>query len=417
MCDQTTTTSGPRRGLSDVQRPAGGGAPSAPPGGRSSSLDALETTGQIAPQSVQGRAAHAGHESERAAVLGALAADPDDEFGKQVRRMGECCSCPHVGSRDDGRVGVVWFRCRHRLCPLCSKARAQQTAEKIEAACSAADALRFLTLTLRSSDGPLGEQLDRLFACFREFRRTVEWRRHVRGGVYTFEATWNESTGQWHPHLHVLIDGGFWEQQSIAAAWERCTGDSRIVDIRAVHSKRKAASYVAKYAAKPPSMESWPPERIRDYARGVRRRRLVHTFGTMHGVEVDRDEEHAAAAVTEHRIPLALLERRSQLGCPLAARVLTGLADSSSPYRNTLKHRDATTYPRLAGPTAANISSAGAALSALHRLYEDDPVRFLTGGDGDWIGRPRPKPKRRRTDDGSQLDLDSTWREQPRRHW
>lgn len=75
-------------------------------------------------------------------------------------------------------------------------------------------------------------------------------------------------------HAHVLVFGHYWPQPDLAARWERITGDSRVVDVRAVRiSPRKVAALAAegrkatfreylvagvlevlKYAVKPPEL-------------------------------------------------------------------------------------------------------------------------------------------------------------------
>lgn len=368
-------------------------APEAPGGGRSSSLERLETSEQSLGITVQSSAAHHRHRRERAAIIEALRGCPDNGFAKRCSKLADCCATPQVGLTDAGAVGCVWFRCRDRLCPLCAAQRATEVAQRVLDATSAADSLRFLTLTVLSTDAPLREQLDALYAWYREMRRTAAWRAHVVGGVATVEVTRNAETGQWHPHLHVLTDGRFWAQADIADLWERVTGSSRIVDIRKVNRRSTVSKYVAKYASKPAKMDAWPPDAIREYAEAIHRRRMVITTGSMHGVHVDRDSEAERSLVAGDRIPLSALERRSNVGCERASIVLGVLAAQSAGYQQSLSSRRGGQAPTLASPSVALTANVRDAWDDLATLWQDDPVSFVNGGSGDWIKQavpPRP---------------------------
>lgn len=381
------------------------------------SLERLETTEQSLGITIQSAAAHARHRAERLAIIDALAADPKNAFAKRVAKMADCCRTPQVGMTVAGSVGCVWFRCRDRLCPLCASARSRQVTDRVLAAVAKTDSLRFLTLTLASSDAPLREQLDRLNAMYREFRRTSAWKRHVWGGIATIEVTRNENTGQWHPHLHVLTNGTFWKQSEIADAWKRVTGDSCIVDIRMPPSRRGVARYVAKYASKPPRMQDWPQGAIREFAEAIHRRRMLIATGNLHGRDVDGDVETERDVVAGDRIPLHAIERRSQLGCSRAARLLTCLASQSAAYQSSLAIRSPGTRPNLAHGLTGALARSATDYAELLQLWHDDPASFVTGGDGNWYDRkppPRAPHTGRPRDHTAKID---DWADKPHRHW
>ncbi len=144
-----------------------------------------------------------------------------------------------------------------------------------------------LTLTLKHVDRPLFLTLAALAASFRELRKTTEWRRHVAGGVYVIEVTRNTQTKTWHAHVHVIFDGEFWAQRDIVKVWRRVTGDSEIVDVRAVHSRSSAANYVAKYVAKPTDQANWPAAALCEFADALHGKRMLHTFGACYAEQVE----------------------------------------------------------------------------------------------------------------------------------
>jgi hypothetical protein len=73
--------------------------------------------------------------------------------------------------------------------------------------------------------------------------------------MYSYENTYNEKTGEWHPHVHMLVLLNDWIDQEAFETWHEITGDSYIVDVRKVKKSKelgyaKAAAEVCKYALK-----------------------------------------------------------------------------------------------------------------------------------------------------------------------
>lgn len=182
-----------------------------------------------------------------------------------------------------GRICKHLACCRSRICPTCGPRRADQLRGRVERSVQQIDDARLLTLTLRSTDEPLAASLQRLREAWTKLRRRKAWKAHVRGGVSVVEVTYNARTDRWHPHLHVVLDGVYWQQKAIAAAWLDATGDSWIVDIRRVPSRRALVAYVAKYVAKASQLGRCPDRRRAEHALAMRGVRLCQPFGSLHG--------------------------------------------------------------------------------------------------------------------------------------
>jgi hypothetical protein len=139
--------------------------------------------------------------------------------------------------------------------------------------------VRFLTFTLKHNATPLTAQLDRLYLAFRTLRRTALWKAAVSGGALFLEVKVGDD-GLYHPHLHVLAEGGFVDQRELAAAWHGITGDSFMVHITAVNDPLKRASYVTKYATKPAdSTVLRSPDKLDEFLVAIKGRRLYQPFG------------------------------------------------------------------------------------------------------------------------------------------
>lgn len=171
-------------------------------------------------------------------------------------------------------------KCHDRFCIACQNEKAALIRERLAQHCSGRT-VRFVTLTLRHSKTSLADQIDRLYACFTRFRHRRSWTSHVSGGVAFFEGKVSKFDGLWHVHLHILLEGAFWEQRELSAEWHAVTGDSSIVDVRACPDIAAASSYVTKYLTKPADTSVYAKEETLDeFVLSMKGRKLALPFGT-----------------------------------------------------------------------------------------------------------------------------------------
>ena len=81
-------------------------------------------------------------------------------------------------------------------------------------------------------------------------------------------------------HVHSLGDAPYISQKRRSEAWQKITGDSFIVDIRAVNTVQNAVWYVLKYLQKPPAVESLME--LANYAEAVKGSRRIKTSGAFY---------------------------------------------------------------------------------------------------------------------------------------
>lgn len=234
---------------------------------------------------------HAGVKHQRAKVIDAFLASNNPALVKRAAKLGMCGVSPAIRLELGRRPALCPGRCRDRLCPLCSRLRAQQVRFRVKALVAKADAVRFITLTIKRDDLSLGERIDRLLKAFCDLRRRSFWKQRQRGGLFVVETTRGGEGEHWHVHLHVLVEGDYMEKSALRAEWLAVTGDSSIIDIKATHSREKAVAYVCKYVSKGSDVDKWDDETLCEYAVGVHRRRLMGTFGKWHKVDVNEERE------------------------------------------------------------------------------------------------------------------------------
>ena len=110
--------------------------------------------------------------------------------------------------------------------------------------------------------------------------------------MYSYENTYNEKTGEWHPHIHMFALVDSWiDQQEFAEYWQSLTGDSYIVDVRRAKKEKGsgyagAAAEVCKYALKFGDLsveKTWEAFKI------LKGRRLTGSFGLLWGVKIPEE--------------------------------------------------------------------------------------------------------------------------------
>ncbi len=203
--------------------------------------------------------------------------------GPRFWRFRDCGSQAVVFKTDEDppRYKIACTRCHDRFCLPCSQDRARLIVANMRKQIPY-QTTRFITLTLKHSDEPLSQQLDRLYVGFAHLRRRTFWKGLVTGGVAFLELKLSSSDKRWHPHLHILVRGKYVPHQILSDAWLQVTGDSYIVDVRLAKTPDQVYSYLAKYVTK-----GWGPGVYRNYERlteaiiALKGRKLLLCFGDL----------------------------------------------------------------------------------------------------------------------------------------
>lgn len=351
----------------------------------SSSLEDSETSAQARIWwGLTHRHWHRGFETAREAVWNALYLGETEADAKRCNRLAGCCRHTDVRCGADSSIGVVPMRCRDRACPSCALQRSRQVGDRAVLAVKTLDAPRFATLTMPSVDATLSEQLRAMRAAFGRLRRSKLWRRCVVGGLYTVQITFSTARGQWHPHLHCIIDGEFIPQRELREAWRAALNatagpwrlgpdDPLVVDIRAVPSRTAAAKYVARYVASPNEIERWPPDRIREYAKATHGQRMLTMFGTLHKLETPETEPTETVPAREYVTDMQSIERDANNGDNLTIRACIVLGLASPIFRRACRWAKPPDDLRPVVPNARTIAWAVGILRTRY-LTPFDPV-------------------------------------------
>ncbi|MCU4498446.1 protein rep [Acinetobacter ursingii] len=193
---------------------------------------------------------------------------------------------------------------QHLLCPFCAAIRAskaiQKYTERVDEVLSKNRKLKPVLITFTVKNGT--DLAERSSHIIKSFRSLLERRRDylkkgrgfnefckIDGAMYSYENTFNESTQEWHPHIHLFALLDEWiDQEQLSELWHDITGDSFIVDVRKVKKSKdsgyaKAAAEVCKYALKFGDLSvenTWEAFKI------LKGKRLSGAFGSLWGVKI-----------------------------------------------------------------------------------------------------------------------------------
>lgn len=177
-------------------------------------------------------------------------------------------------TEQDRRLHKANF-CRDRLCPLCTWRRSLKIYGQISRVMNVLElqgfAFLFLTLTIKNRPGgDLPDAVQMLLDGWRQmYHENSLFKKQVKGTFRALEVTRNEQTGEYHPHLHVILAvrpayfGGknYMTKAKWRAMWRKCAAldyDPQ-VDIRRIKPKvgadgtltlAGAVAEVSKYSVK-----------------------------------------------------------------------------------------------------------------------------------------------------------------------
>lgn len=158
-------------------------------------------------------------------------------------------------------------------------------------------------------------------------------------------------------HVHAIVYGRYVSQRQLSAAWLKLTGDSAIVDIRAIRSPKTATKYVLKYVCKPP--KGGDHIKLVDYLMAIQGSRRLRAGGVFYG-KIRPDQRPKLAR-----------------SCPFCDGCIAHLGTYSLesdtvaaalPLYQLLRERSRTNDPLPRPPTAADRARAEALQREIERL-------------------------------------------------
>lgn len=148
-----------------------------------------------------------------------------------------------------------------------------------------ASTLRYAVFAERNCADP-NEGIDSLWAAWTRLRRSVQWKRKVRGCIAALEVTYNAKTKTYHPHLNVLMEGEYIAFEELKLMWMSVSsGQTAFIRAADAGTVRELIKYVTKISDLIDN-----PEALDAFLGAIEKRRLVRTYGSFYGLSVDDEE-------------------------------------------------------------------------------------------------------------------------------
>lgn len=189
-------------------------------------------------------------------TTGLYASIEKDRVNQLVAQLDQCTDLPTSHEYIDIACGCchkiipVPVYCGKRFCPVCSvirqsrvRARLNWLVEQIHPV--SPYGFSHLTLTV-SNQSDLKSMVRHLLDSFRRLRQRSFWQHRVIGGGYVIEVT--GCPGDWHAHLHIVLEARYMLQAALVAAWQSCSGGTGVWIVRI--KKTGIISYLTKYLTK-----------------------------------------------------------------------------------------------------------------------------------------------------------------------
>ena len=207
-------------------------------------------------------------------------------------RLESCRTMPFfMVNKNTLKVRIASQSCNLRFCPLCQKSKRSNIAANVKKWMKSEKHPKMITLTMKTTDEDLKIQLDRLYKCFKQLRRLKLFKEKTTGGIWFFQVTQTTNPKAFHPHLHIITAGDYIPHRQLSREWQRITGESFIVDLRAVKNIKKSADYVSRYATMPANLLYMEQMAQACLFYAIKGRRLCGTFGSAYKQKLTKKPE------------------------------------------------------------------------------------------------------------------------------
>lgn len=214
-------------------------------------------------------------------------------LGSLAVKMIECGTFLSVGSAGDGCKVYNANFCRLRLCPMCQRRRSLKVyGQMLQVANALSEKYAALHLVLSRPNvtaDALENELCWLFGSSSRYFRDKDIKKAFKGILRCCEVTYNQTRGDYHPHLHCIVfvnksyftSRDYLKRDILSQKWDSLTGVagsscyiSRVKDIE------KGVAEVCKYAVKPfendVELDVW-----RTIYLALHNRRMVQSYGVV----------------------------------------------------------------------------------------------------------------------------------------
>ncbi len=143
------------------------------------------------------------------------------------------------------------------------------------------DGLRYVVFSEANCED-LREGIASLWEAWTRLRRSVCWKRKVKGCIVALEVTYNRKKQTWHPHLNVLMQGEYFPFAELNLAWREAThhcGSTSHISAANEGTVFELIKYVTKVSDLLDDAEA-----LDEFLGASHGRRLIRTYGSFRGL-------------------------------------------------------------------------------------------------------------------------------------
>lgn len=319
---------------------------------------------------------------EHLAIVDALLASPYDGRADRASKMDDCPGNPRF--RLDPLLGVYYLigiYCHHRFCRLCAEKKAWAFINKYAHAFTHDDPPRHFVGTFLSMCLPYADQLDFIYECDRNFRRSAFFKTYIRGTARALHFTVNEATGLLHWHFHYACVGHFMPLAQAKAAWAKATKGSYIIHISRPLAPAQTKRELLSYIARPSDIAKLKPHEICELDQALKGRRVLEATGCVRAQAKPLEKRQVSPLVNQREIPLPLIEHHARQGDPYMRNAVYLIGEQFPSLRARFQDHRLFAYPvDLPGITAAEIRCA-CRDPPDRDFLRDDAGKFINAGN------------------------------------
>ena len=150
-------------------------------------------------------------------------------YGDKADKLDRCGDIVYRDER--GKIIGGWF-CHDAICPICSWGRMAKIRAELAEVIDyiGTDDYSFYLISLTYPNCRVEElkaSTEAIYAAFAQLRRRDVWNGRIKGCLWTYEVTYNPSTGMYHPHLHIVAvtyRNADIDARMIFRSWRDCCG-------------------------------------------------------------------------------------------------------------------------------------------------------------------------------------------------
>jgi len=198
--------------------------------------------------------------------------------------------------------------CGQRICPFCSRARANAKfrdiwpvvwayAQRHSYLLPCSIVLTYSDDTPEWAELTQRQKIERTQKALGKLLRRLEFKQHITAGIWSIENTKNAS-GNDHMHCHLVVfRRASWANEYIAALWSEVTaGVGGFTYIKAQDDLRSSLQHTLKYSLKPASTKDWTAQDAIEFM-ACKGMRMTTRFGGLYNFKLTESEEERFAAL------------------------------------------------------------------------------------------------------------------------